>query len=91
VRISVTDNGIGLPQEDRQKLTEPYVTHKPKGTGLGLAIVKKILEDHGGRIMLEDNMSGNQPEGAVASLILPLTFSSAIPALGAALGNNDGA
>lgn len=91
VRISVTDNGIGLPQEDRQKLTEPYVTHKPKGTGLGLAIVKKILEDHGGRIMLEDNMSGDQPEGAVASLILPLTFSSAIPALGAALGNNDGA
>ena len=35
VRIIVTDDGIGLPQEDRARLTEPYVTHKPKGTGLG--------------------------------------------------------
>ena len=47
-RISVADDGIGLPKDDRSRLTEPYVTHKPKGTGLGLAIVKKIMEDHGG-------------------------------------------
>ena len=46
VRVAVTDDGIGLPAEDRGRLTEPYVTHKPKGTGLGLAIVKKIMEDH---------------------------------------------
>ncbi|MDU7521787.1 MAG: ATP-binding protein, partial [Roseomonas mucosa] len=39
----VEDNGVGLPTgEDRDQLTEPYVTHKAKGTGLGLAIVKKI-------------------------------------------------
>jgi two-component system nitrogen regulation sensor histidine kinase NtrY len=48
---------------------EPYVTHKPKGTGLGLAIVKKIMEDHGGRIALDDRPDGS---GAVASLILPI-------------------
>jgi two-component system nitrogen regulation sensor histidine kinase NtrY len=66
--ISVADDGIGLPKEDRSRLTEPYVTHKPKGTGLGLAIVKKIMEDHGGTVTLEDQPSG---PGAVAGLLLP--------------------
>jgi two-component system, NtrC family, nitrogen regulation sensor histidine kinase NtrY len=66
--ISVADDGVGLPKEDRSRLTEPYVTHKPKGTGLGLAIVKKIMEDHGGTVTLEDQPSG---PGAVASLLLP--------------------
>jgi two-component system nitrogen regulation sensor histidine kinase NtrY len=70
VRITVTDDGVGLPQEDRGRLTEPYVTHKPKGTGLGLAIVKKIMEDHGGRLMLDDRPGG---PGAVATLVLPLS------------------
>lgn len=74
VRINVTDDGIGLPQ-DRGRLTEPYVTHKPKGTGLGLAIVKKIMEDHGGRLTLDDRHDG---PGAVASLILPAKVSDAI-------------
>jgi len=68
VRISVADDGVGLPEEDRARLTEPYVTHKPKGTGLGLAIVKKIMEDHGGTLTLGDRPDG---PGAVASLILP--------------------
>ncbi|POF63460.1 two-component sensor histidine kinase [Novacetimonas maltaceti] len=69
VRLSVADDGIGLPVEDRTRLTEPYVTHKPKGTGLGLAIVKKILEDHGGSVGLEDCPEGR---GAVSTLILPI-------------------
>ncbi|HUN39872.1 MAG TPA: PAS domain-containing sensor histidine kinase [Acetobacteraceae bacterium] len=72
VRISVTDDGIGLPP-DRVRLTEPYVTHKPKGTGLGLAIVKKILEDHHGSLALDDRSGGPSTNpGAVATLILPL-------------------
>lgn len=69
VRVSVTDDGVGLPQQDRARLTEPYVTHKPKGTGLGLAIVKKIMEDHGGKLVLDDRSDG---PGTVASLIMPL-------------------
>jgi two-component system nitrogen regulation sensor histidine kinase NtrY len=69
VRITVKDDGIGLPQQDRARLTEPYVTHKPKGTGLGLAIVKKIMEDHGGAIALDDRTDG---QGAVVSLTLPV-------------------
>nr|WP_294565269.1 PAS domain-containing sensor histidine kinase [uncultured Rhodopila sp.] len=76
VRISVADDGVGLPEEDRARLTEPYVTHKPKGTGLGLAIVKKIMEDHGGAVTLADAPDG---PGAVASLILPRTPAMAAP------------
>ena len=74
VTVSVADDGVGLPAEDRGRLTEPYVTHKPKGTGLGLAIVKKIMEDHGGRIVLEDRPPGTEWEGpgTVATLSLPL-------------------
>ena len=69
VSISVTDDGIGLPAgEERERLTEPYVTHKQKGTGLGLAIVRKIMEDHGGRLLLADAPDGR---GARASLWLP--------------------
>jgi two-component system nitrogen regulation sensor histidine kinase NtrY len=89
VRIAVTDNGVGLPQQDRGRLTEPYVTHKPKGTGLGLAIVKKIMEDHGGSVTLDDRSShigegGVGPgadasvSGTVATLELPVVQ---VPAL----------
>jgi two-component system, NtrC family, nitrogen regulation sensor histidine kinase NtrY len=63
--LRVTDNGIGLPQENRNRLAEPYMTTREKGTGLGLAIVKRIMEEHGGRLKLEDANSG-----AGASVIL---------------------
>ncbi|NBR90016.1 MAG: PAS domain-containing sensor histidine kinase, partial [Rhodobacteraceae bacterium] len=53
VRITIADNGIGLP-EDRARLFEPYVTTRDAGTGLGLPIVKKIIEEHGGTLVLED-------------------------------------
>ncbi|OJX81167.1 PAS domain-containing sensor histidine kinase [Magnetospirillum sp. 64-120] len=56
--LDVIDNGKGLPTENRDRLTEPYVTHRAKGTGLGLAIVKKIVEDHGGDLRLEDAPTG---------------------------------
>jgi two-component system, NtrC family, nitrogen regulation sensor histidine kinase NtrY len=65
VRIIVDDNGKGLPKEDRERLTEPYMTTRSKGTGLGLAIVKKIMEDHGGYLALDDREGG----GARISLV----------------------
>jgi len=67
VLIDIEDNGKGLPIEERDRLTEPYVTTRKKGTGLGLAIVKKIMEDHGGSFVLDDAPDG----GAIARLSLP--------------------
>lgn len=64
--VSVRDNGRGLPDgEERDRITEPYVTTREKGTGLGLAIVRKIMEDHGGELVLSDFPEG----GAIVSLI----------------------
>ena len=67
VHLSVEDNGCGLPKEKRTRLTEPYVTTRNKGTGLGLAIVTKIMEEHRGRLTLEDGTNG----GARISLLFP--------------------
>ena len=55
--IDLTDTGIGLPQE-RERLTEPYMTTRVRGTGLGLAIVKKIVEEHLGEIAFLDRAGG---------------------------------
>jgi two-component system nitrogen regulation sensor histidine kinase NtrY len=63
--ISIADNGCGLPEAERHRLTEPYVTTREKGTGLGLAIVRKIMEDHGGQIRLADRDGG----GAIVRLV----------------------
>ena len=70
VAFRVTDNGVGLPTEQRHRLTEPYITTRAKGTGLGLAIVRKIMEDHGGEILLED--AAEDAKGAQVSLVFPL-------------------
>ena len=70
--IEVEDNGKGLPTEDRERLTEPYVTTRHKGTGLGLAIVRKIMEDHLGVLSLGDAPGG----GALMRLELPSEMSS---------------
>jgi two-component system nitrogen regulation sensor histidine kinase NtrY len=74
VVIAIRDNGVGLPTEQRHRLTEPYVTTRAKGTGLGLAIVRKILEDHGGELSLEDSFDDGTGEivGAVVRMQFPL-------------------
>ncbi|QBX37906.1 PAS domain-containing sensor histidine kinase [Brevundimonas sp. S30B] len=67
--FTVEDDGLGLPEKDRDRLTEPYVTTREKGTGLGLAIVKRICEDHGGELKLADAETLN---GARVRLVVPL-------------------
>ena len=61
--IAISDTGVGLPA-DRERIVEPYVTHRPRGTGLGLAIVKKIVEEHHGMMTFSDRPGG----GAVVTL-----------------------
>jgi nitrogen fixation/metabolism regulation signal transduction histidine kinase len=67
VRLTVTDNGCGFPEQVIQRAFEPYVTTKPKGTGLGLAIVKKIVEEHGGTA----GIANIAPRGARVTILLP--------------------
>nr|P45675.2 RecName: Full=Nitrogen regulation protein NtrY homolog [Azospirillum brasilense]CAA86066.2 Nitrogen regulation protein ntrY homolog [Azospirillum brasilense] len=83
IAMIIEDNGKGLPTEERDRLTEPYVTTRAKGTGLGLAIVKKIMEDHGGVLTLEDREGG----GARVGLVIPQHIP---PASGTAAGDAPG-
>jgi len=68
INLWVGDNGAGFPASVLMRAFEPYMTTKAKGTGLGLAIVKKIVEEHGGHISIENNISG----GGLVSISLPL-------------------
>lgn len=70
-RLAIIDSGVGLPVEDRDRLTDPYVTTRAKGTGLGLAIVKKIIEQHGGELQLGDAAEDSGLDGAQISIRLP--------------------
>ncbi|HUQ28049.1 MAG TPA: ATP-binding protein [Usitatibacter sp.] len=67
VLLTVRDNGTGIAEGVMGRIFEPYVTTKPKGTGLGLAIVKKIVDEHQGRILVENV----KPHGATVSIVLP--------------------
>lgn len=77
VVIEVRDTGCGLPQANRIRLTEPYVTTREKGTGLGLAIVNKVMDDHGGTLELEDAPDMEDWEGGA---LVRLTFPRVHPA-----------
>ena len=68
IHLHVEDNGAGFPGSVLARAFEPYMTTKTKGTGLGLAIVKKIVEEHGGRISIENSANG----GARIYIGLPL-------------------
>ncbi|MGH8806464.1 MAG: ATP-binding protein [Noviherbaspirillum sp.] len=70
VRLSVGDNGPGFSTKILARAFEPYVTSKARGTGLGLAMVKKIIDEHGGRIDIQNRSSGNGVK--VAILLLKL-------------------
>jgi signal transduction histidine kinase len=65
--ISIQDEGEGIPQEQIDKLGEPFYTTKPNGTGLGLMVTKKIVEEHKGKI----EISSDPKKGTKINIILP--------------------
>ncbi|MAE72017.1 MAG: hypothetical protein CME06_16310 [Gemmatimonadetes bacterium] len=67
VELRVSDDGPGISPEVRQKLFEPYFSTKTSGTGLGLSIVKKIVDECGGRILVEPALE----RGTVFRVLLP--------------------
>ena len=68
IRIEVTDEGIGIKEEDKDKLFFPYFSTKKEGTGLGLAIVNSIISKHRGYIRVQDN----KPKGTQFIIELPI-------------------
>jgi PAS domain S-box-containing protein len=72
-RISVTDNGPGIPANVLPKLFRPFFTTKAKGTGLGLAVVQKIIVQHGGQVEVR-----NLPDGG-AEFIVTLPIPRSVP------------
>ncbi len=67
-RISISDNGPGIPPDVLPKLFRPFFTTKAKGTGLGLAVVQKIIVQHGGQVEVRNRPGG----GAEFIVTLPL-------------------
>ncbi len=67
VKISIRDQGMGIPEEHLQKVFDPYFTTKQKGSGLGLAISYSIISKHGGHITVDSTTS----EGATFHIYLP--------------------
>jgi len=58
VEVEVSDNGSGIPEEERVRIFHLYYTTKAKGTGIGLSLVHRIADEHGGRVLVQDVPKG---------------------------------
>jgi two-component system sensor histidine kinase AtoS len=67
----ISDTGIGIEEDVKEKIFQPFFTTKSKGTGLGLAITKRLIEQQGGSIIAESNY----PKGTVFKISFPLRHS----------------
>ena len=68
VRLKISDNGVGIPEENMDKIFEPYFTTKDFGSGLGLTLVYKIVKEHLGDIEINSKVG----EGTTISLSFPI-------------------
>jgi signal transduction histidine kinase len=67
ILVSVSDNGVGLPPQQKEQIFNAFFTTKPHGSGMGLRISRSIIESHGGRLWAADN----SPRGATFCFTLP--------------------
>jgi len=68
VAVSFADTGVGIPEEDLERIFEPLFTTKAKGIGLGLALVKTLVEGHGGAIEVQSEVG----RGSTFTVKLPM-------------------
>lgn len=68
-RMTVSDTGVGLPEEKAAKIFDPFFTTKATGIGLGLALTKRVVEEHGGKV----EFSSTQGKGSTVTIDLPIT------------------
>ena len=73
-RVSVDDNGPGIPDDARARIFEPFFTTRSRGTGLGLAIVQKVVVNHNGRVSATRSSLG----GASIYMVFPLSRSRTV-------------
>jgi two-component system sensor histidine kinase HydH len=73
VRVTVTDTGVGISEQDLEHVFDPYFTTRQTGTGLGLAIVHKIIESHKGEVKVDSEVG----KGTTVTLFLPASPTSA--------------
>ena len=66
IKLIITDDGTGFPEDKKEEIIKPYYTTKEKGSGLGLSIVSKIINDHNGSIIFK-----NINDGAQIEILLP--------------------
>jgi two-component system nitrogen regulation sensor histidine kinase GlnL len=74
LEFSIIDNGLGVPEDIKGHLFDPFVTTKSNGTGLGLALVAKIIGDHGGTIECD-----SQPGRTIFTVRLPIATETLTP------------
>ena len=68
VEVNIKDTGVGISEEDLEKIFEPLFTTKSKGIGLGLTLTKRLIENHGGSIEVESQLE----VGSTFSVRLPV-------------------
>jgi signal transduction histidine kinase len=77
VRIVIKDSGHGMEPQVLERALDPFFTTRPSGTGLGLPIVHRIVEAHGGEIVLDSG----EGEGTTVTLLVPIHPSEPVPEL----------